>query len=137
MLAQQVLDMMRQIFENAKLDIGLTPYQIVPTGANAGLVEFISTARSIDRIKKSSPDVPTLKEYFEHSYGPPYSPRYISAVNNFTRSLAGYSLLTYILQVRDRHNANLLLDDDGSIIHIDFGFILGDSPGFGYANFFD
>lgn len=129
MLAQQVLEMMRQIFDSARLDILLTPYQIVPTGANAGLVEFINTARSIDRMKKSSPDVPTLREYFEYTYGPPYSPRYISAVTNFTRSLVGYSLLTYILQVRDRHNANLLLDDDGSIIHIDFGFILGDSPG--------
>ncbi len=129
MLAQQVLEMMKQVFESARLDIRLTPYQIVPTGASAGLVEFINTARSIDRMKKSSPDVPTLKEYFEYTYGPPYSPRYINAVSNFTRSLVGYSLLTYILQVRDRHNANLLLDDDGSIIHIDFGFILGDSPG--------
>merc|ERR1712146_306216 len=109
-------------------DIHLTPYQIVTTGANAGLVEFINTARSIDRIKKSSPDVPTLREYFEYQYGPPYAPRFINAVTNFVKSLVGYSLLTYILQVRDRHNANLLLDDEGHIIHIDFGFILGDSP---------
>ena len=129
MLAQQVVEMMKQVFESADLDIHLTPYQIVTTGANAGLVEFINTARSIDRIKKSSPDVPTLREYFEYRYGPPYAPPFINAVTNFVKSLVGYSLLTYILQVRDRHNANLLLDDDGHIVHIDFGFILGDSPG--------
>ena len=50
------------------------------------------------------------------------------AQDNFLRSLVGYSLVCYILQIKDRHNANILLDRDGNIMHIDFGFVLGDTP---------
>lgn len=79
----------------------------------------------MDKIKKSLPKGLGLKQYFELSFGESYSFIYAKAVKNFVRSLVGYSLLTYVVQVKDRHNANILFDEEGHVLHIDFGFILG------------
>lgn len=69
----------------------------------------------------------SLQDFFENYW----KDDVMKAKKNFMRSLAGYSLVTYFLQVKDRHNGNILLHRDGSIIHIDFGFFLSNAPGKG------
>ena len=70
-----------------------------------------------------------LRAYFEREFGGKNSEGGIEAMMNFVRSCAGYSLVCYLLQVKDRHNGNILLDSNGHIVHIDFGFMLSSSPG--------
>ena len=225
-LVMQVISKMRQFFEQDIPEQNrpyLKPYTILCVGGDAGLLECIRDAKSIDEVKKKADGFTTLRDYFERAYGPPTTGRdnirnqptppafqqghplsgqgqqqqppqmqnqqhlhnqpnihhtihqmqhpqqypqqhsqsqppqhqshqsnmdtntkssihqgitFEKAQDNFLRSLVGNSLICYILQIKDRHNANILLDREGHIMHIDFGFVLGDTPKMGKVPLF-
>lgn len=121
----QIISKCKEIFEAAGIPIILKPYTIEVTSSTSGLIEFLPNTNSIDGIKKLLPPNSNLKTFYKLYFRNNYDDAQI----NFTRSLAGYSLISYILQIKDRHNGNILIDKLGHIIHIDFGFVLGISPG--------
>ena len=53
-LAMQLIEYCKTVFEMEGMDLFLRPFQIISTGYQAGLVEFIEGAKSIDRIKKTA-----------------------------------------------------------------------------------
>ncbi|KAJ2845930.1 Phosphatidylinositol 4-kinase pik1alpha (PI4-kinase)(PtdIns-4-kinase) [Coemansia erecta] len=136
-LALQLIREIQRIWKKEQTDVFVQYYRIMVTGEGCGLMETITNTVSVHSIKKEfysrNPDYAgppyTLYNYFITTYGTPDTERFRIAQDCFVRSLVSYSLITYILQIRDRHNGNILLDTEGHVIHIDFGFMLSNSPG--------
>mmetsp|Transcript_38779 Transcript_38779/g.121548 ORF Transcript_38779/g.121548 Transcript_38779/m.121548 type:complete len:213 (-) Transcript_38779:404-1042(-) len=82
---------------------------------------------SLDALKKKNEGM-TLSDYFIKTYGASEA-EHAKARRAFTVSLATYSLACYVFQIKDRHNGNIMLDTQGHIVHIDFGFLFGIAPG--------
>lgn len=70
-----------------------------------------------------------MNDHFLRAFGNPNGFKYRRAQDNFASSLAAYSVICYLLQVKDRHNGNIMIDNEGHVSHIDFGFMLSNSPG--------
>ncbi|XP_069393563.1 phosphatidylinositol 4-kinase beta isoform X1 [Paralichthys olivaceus] len=126
LLAFQVLQQLKSIWEQERVPLWIKPYKILVLSSDSGMIEPVMNAVSLHQVKKQSQL--SLLDYFLQEHGAPTTEAFLSAQRNFVQSCAGYSLICYLLQVKDRHNGNILLDAEGHIIHIDFGFILSSSP---------
>ncbi|XP_049542262.1 phosphatidylinositol 4-kinase beta isoform X2 [Anopheles darlingi] len=126
LMATQLLQMFKLIWDEEKVDLWVRPYRIVCLSNDSGLIETIVNTVSLHQIKKNSNK--SLKDYFIDEYGEIETEAFQRAQRNFMQSCAAYCLISYLLQVKDRHNGNILLHSDGHLIHIDFGFILSISP---------
>ncbi|KAJ6784112.1 hypothetical protein PWT90_08957 [Aphanocladium album] len=139
--ACQLINVCHRIWVDAGVDVWVKMMRILVTGESSGLIETITNGVSLHSLKRSltmasiesgkNPRhrIATLKDHFLKAFGEPDSKPHRAGVEAFKRSLAAYSIISYILQLKDRHNGNVLIDSEGHIIHIDFGFMLSNSPG--------
>eukprot|EP01103_Thecamoeba_quadrilineata_P013275 TRINITY_DN3637_c0_g1_i2.p1 TRINITY_DN3637_c0_g1~~TRINITY_DN3637_c0_g1_i2.p1 ORF type:complete len:678 (-),score=101.27 TRINITY_DN3637_c0_g1_i2:84-2117(-) len=128
MFTLQLIKQMQMIWSEAGLPHKLITYNVLATSHDSGIIETLMDAISLHSLKKNTPNFTNLPNYFQQKFG--QSPEKLqTACYNFADSLAAYSIVCYLLQIKDRHNGNIMLDKDGHIIHIDFGFILGINPG--------
>ena len=128
--ATQLINEFYQIYQLEKTGLWLNTYEIISTGNDSGLVEMVNDSLSLDQLKHKIDHI-SLSDFFLHYFGngDKNSDRYKNAIKNYIASLAGYSLVCYFLQIKDRHNGNILIDNKGHLIHIDFGFLLSNAPG--------
>lgn len=128
-LVIQMINLMDDILKKVQLDLRLTPYRVLATSTQDGFIELIGNSHNVSSI---------LKDYGEANDKNPiglfldkHNPKPSSkgaALENFVRSSAGYSVITYLLGIGDRHLDNILVRTSGHLFHIDFGFIFGKDP---------
>ncbi|GMH84929.1 hypothetical protein TrVE_jg10193 [Triparma verrucosa] len=132
-MVAQIVKAIGNILKEAKVPVYTRPYDIIATqlGGTGGLIEAVPDTVSIDSLKRRDPSFTTLDDFFVRHFGRGVrsSQGYRKARRNFVASMAGYAVICYLLQIKDRHNGNILLDNEGHIVHIDWGFVFMSSPG--------
>ncbi|KAF1953865.1 phosphatidylinositol 4-kinase-like protein STT4 [Byssothecium circinans] len=126
-LALQMIAAFRGIFNNVGLDVWVFPYRVTATAPGCGVIDVLPNSISRDMLGREA--VNRLDDYFISKYGNEDSIRFQEARSNFVKSMAAYSVISFLLQFKDRHNGNIMIDDAGHIIHIDFGFCFDIAPG--------
>ena len=124
-------------------------YPIYALECNKGLLQFIPNAKSLMSIQfncyefslygnvKSKKRLPeAIKNFYtgrDISFMKPKLFNYLQTLpgdkntiyHNFINSLIGFLMVSILLGIGDRHNENIVLDNQGRIYHIDYGYIFG------------
>lgn len=126
-LALQIIAMFKNIFSGLGLMLYLFPYRVTATAPGCGVIDVVPNATSRDEMGRAK--INDLLAFFVARYGSPDTVEFQKARLNFIQSMAAYSVACYILQIKDRHNGNIMIDAHGHIVHIDFGFLFDIGPG--------
>ncbi|RKP21718.1 hypothetical protein ROZALSC1DRAFT_26895 [Rozella allomycis CSF55] len=115
-LALQLVAIFRTIYSDLNLPLYLFPYRVVATGAGMGIIEVIPNSMSRDQMGREK--LNDLYEFFILKFGKEHSNGFHKAKIAFIQSIAAYSIICYLLAIKDRHNGNIMIDEKGHIVHI-------------------
>ncbi|KAH8978579.1 atypical/PIKK/PI3K protein kinase [Lactarius hatsudake] len=127
-LVIQLFTLMDRLLRQENLDVKLTPYPVLATGPQQGMMQFVPSKTIANIVSENGSLLNYMRAHHpdEGSVGT-YGVDPV-VIDTFVRSCAGYCVVTYILGVGDRHLDNLLVAPDGHFFHVDFGYILGHDP---------
>ena len=132
----QMITMMDKLIKEKGFDLKMRTYKALAlthdpknAGDDCGIIEMVPESLPIEDIlygKKQK----TLSEYFKeiiskkNENNPVFSFSSLmdEIKDNFSKSLAGMSVLTYILGIGDRHLNNLMVTNDGKFVTKNFFF---------------
>ena len=128
-LILQMINYMDSLLKNMHLDYEFTTYKTLATSKSDGFVEFVPNSKTIFDIKKEyNNQIKAFYEEISKVNGETNNELYNKKLESYINSCAGYCVVTYILGIGDRHLENLMIDNNGRLFHIDFGYILGKDP---------
>ncbi|CAJ0587190.1 unnamed protein product, partial [Mesorhabditis spiculigera] len=132
MLVLQVLEIMDAIWKRSGIDCCLSPYPVLPMGTKIGMIGVVQDCATIFEIQSGGGKMGTAVKSLETSFINRHvrdhataTKDYLMRVDRFLVSCVGYSVATYIMGIKDRHNDNIMMTNSGKLFHIDFGHILG------------
>lgn len=125
-LVMNLLNITQQIVkEEEGISLDLDTYNIISLERNEGIIEIIQDAETLYHIQEKRKTT-ILNYILENNVNCTVK----EIRDNFIKSLALYSVMTYLLGVGDRHLENIMVSPMGKIFHVDFSFIMGKDPVF-------
>lgn len=109
--------------KTTKGKISFTRYNVFPITSSSGIIQMLDNVTTLYDIKHKYNT--TLQNFILERN----SNLSINDLRNrFIKSVAAACVLSYFLGVGDRHLENMLVTDDGKLIHVDFYYLMGDDP---------
>ena len=123
-----MLLLMDDLLKEQGLDLQLTPYRCLATAPGEGLVERVPDCLPLAQVLAEHRG--DIRRYLQQVHPRADAPYGIEpeCLDTFVKSCAGYCVAMYLLGVGDRHLDNLMLRSNGTLFHIDFGYIFGRDP---------
>lgn len=91
-LVMQIIQLMDRTMRAENLDLKLTPYRVLATGIKHGFLQFVKSMTLNEVCDKHG----SIQRYLAMNHGRPEKPL-DKALDRYTRSLAGYCVITYLL----------------------------------------
>ncbi len=121
----------RCLFANFFIFLSMLLYDVISTGHNIGFIEVIKNSVTIFKIQtlggtRSQFQIGDKYQLYKWIVANnPNKKDFDEAIENFTRSCAGFCVATFVLGIGDRHPDNIMINKQGKLFHIDFGHFLG------------
>ena len=131
LLTLQIISMMDSMWKAQGLDLHMSPYGCVACDDGVGMIEVVLDSDTIANItKKSGGAMMAFREdpminWLRQQPCNKEREGVKKCMWNFLYSCSGYCVATYILGIGDRHNDNIMMQQNGTLFHIDFGHFLG------------
>ena len=113
-----IIEFIHNILKSHGIDIPFRTYKVIPINMELGIIECDAEAETLYIIFLKG----SIMNYLQKFSGD-------CTLNqlkfNYSNSLAFWTILTYMLDIGDRHSENIMISHNGIVFHIDYGVIFG------------